>query len=83
MSNGWEVPANPTEAKAWRIADYRRLTVQALDLIHREQCQRLASGRIEERAIVSRWAEVHAVVDTLSVTTREIETVLMERRDEW
>jgi len=83
VHGSWEMPANPSEAKAWRMAGYRRLSVQALDLIHREQCQRLAAGRIEEHAIVSRWTEVHNVVDTLSVTTREIEGILLERRDEW
>lgn len=74
---------DPSGDKAWRMAGYRRLPVTELDRIHREQCQRLAAARIEESAVVSRWAEVHGVVDTLSVTTREIEAVLMERRDEW
>jgi hypothetical protein len=65
------------------MAGYRRIPVGELDRIHREQCQRLAAARIEEHAIIGRWTEVHGIVDTLSVTTQEIERVLLERRDEW
>lgn len=78
----WEAPGNPTEAKAWRMEGYRRLSGPALDLVHHDQVSRLAAAQSELRAIITRWKEVQAVIDTLSVTTREIEGVLLEKRRE-
>lgn len=74
----------PAEAKRQRIAGYRRLSLAELDRIHLEQSRRLAAGRAEERAIFARWAEVHHAVDSLSVTTQEIEQVIVEKMgDKW
>lgn len=78
----WEAPASPSEARAWRMAGYRRLTAGGLDMIHHDQTRRLAAARTELDAIVGRWKDVQATVDTLSVTTQEIEGVLLEKRRE-
>lgn len=78
----WEMPADPSEARAWRMAGYRRLAAGALDLIHHDQSSRLAAAEIEMTAIVARWKDVQHTIDTLSVTTREIEGVLLEKRRE-
>jgi hypothetical protein len=81
-SDPWEMPRDPSEAKVWRIAGYRQLTRGALDQVHHDQTSRLTAARIEMTAIVSRWKDVQATIDTLSVTTQEIEHVLLEKRRE-
>jgi hypothetical protein len=82
IPGGWETPANPSEAKAWRLAGYRRLSPEALDLVHHDQVARLAAARAELAAIIARWKEVQETIDTLSVTTVEITGVLLEKRRE-
>jgi hypothetical protein len=74
------MPRSPSEAKAWRMAGYRRLSAEALGRVHHDQEARLGAGRIELAAIVARWKEVQHTVDTLSVTTQEIQQVLLEKR---
>jgi hypothetical protein len=76
------MPLTPSEAKAWRMAGYRRLSAEALGLVHHDQEARLAAARIELDAIVARWKEVQHTRDTLSVTTVEIQQVLLEKRRE-
>ena len=76
----WAMPIDPTEAKVWRMAGYRKLSAESLDVVHHNQVARLAAAQAEMAAIAGRWREVQAVIDTLSVTTREIEGVLLEKR---
>lgn len=79
MADPWEMPRDPSEAKAWRMAGYRRLPAESLDVIHHDQTARLAAARTEMTAIATRWKEVQETIDTLSVTRQEIMQVLLEK----
>lgn len=71
---------NPAEARQARIAGYRRLPAAELERVLGEQARRRDAARIEEKAIIARWADVRKTFETLSISTGEIEQVLLERR---